>query len=1099
MIAERIFVARKKELERLDDFLGKAINGKGQVCFVTGEAGSGKTALMTEFTRRAQEKYKGLLVAVGQSDAQTGIGDPYLPFREILGQLTGDVGGQLARGTITEGNANRLMDFIKFSCRAIVDVGPDLIGIFVPAAGLLTRVGAFIADEAGILERISEQSEERTIPDSSGLEQSHIFEQYTNVLITLAAQKPLILVLDDLQWADSASIALLFRLGRRIGDCRILVVGSYRPEEVALQRAGERHPLEKVLAEFKRYYGDIYIHLDQIGEIERATFVDAYLKTEPNRLSEEFCRALYQHTGGHALFTIELLRDLQYRGDIVKDSDGYWVEGPELEWSVLPARVEGVIEERIGRLGEELREALTVASTEGEDFTAEVVARVQSLDVRRFVRNLSGELEKKHRLVIAQGLRRMDSQNLSLYRFQHNLFQRYLYNQLDEAERAYLHGDVGSVLEELYGDQVDEIAVQLARHFQEAGNSVKARLYLQRAGELAAMRYANEEAVMYLSQALEMNPEQEILDRFEILISRERIYHLQGNREAQRADLDSLNSLAEGLDDCDQAEVLLQEAKFFESVGEYQAGYETIEKAIPLAQSCGDQQREAAGFQLMGLLQIRAFEHEAAKTSLNEALQLSRDIGDGHLEAIVLHTIGILFDNMSEYGEAKKYYQRSLDIARQRGDLIRQSSTLNNLGLLSQKEGDPARAEAYYKQSLAIDQKVGDRKGVGVVLQNIGIIYAKQGEYAKTREYFDQALQISREVDDRLAEGIILGNLGFASAEQGDYHAARAYFEQSVNLTKEIGNKHSECTALRNLGDVYSDMGEFDNAKILYDRALVVAREISEPELESYILSSLGDYYCDIGDYSKGLNYNEQSLEIKRKIGNRDAEGDSLNSLGLTYDQLGQFAKAIDTLEESKNLNRETGDRTGECLSMVFLGLVLHHLDQKDDAMGYGLESLEVSQSLGNRGLQALALTMLGHAYLSAVRLSEAESAYRGSMAIQRELGQEHLVVEPQAGLARVYLAQDNISRAMSQVENLYQFLMESPPYGTLEPMRIYLTCYRVLREAQDQRTRQVLELAHQELQERSEKIEDLELRELYLENIEVNQEIMREFVKHKG
>ena len=190
----------------------------------------------------------------------------------------------------------------------------------------------------------------------------------------------------------------------------------------------------------------------------------------------------------------------------------------------------------------------------------------------------------------------MDSQYLSLYRFQHNLFQRYLYDQLDEVERAYLHGDVGSVLEELYGDHVDEIAVQLARHYQEAGISEKARIYLQRAGELAAMRYANDEAIMYLSRALELTPPEEINESYEILIEREKVYHLQGDREAQRVDLDRLKQFSEQLDDCKQAEVKLREAKYFESIDEYEAAKEPVEEAISLAQRCGDQQIEAAGF-----------------------------------------------------------------------------------------------------------------------------------------------------------------------------------------------------------------------------------------------------------------------------------------------------------------------------------------------------------------------------------------------------------------------------------------------------------------------------------------------------------------------
>jgi adenylate cyclase len=90
-MVKREFVARERELTELDDFLSSALAAQGMACFVTGEAGSGKTALVTEFARRAQERYAALAVAVGQSNAQTGVGDAYLPFREVLGQLTVDV------------------------------------------------------------------------------------------------------------------------------------------------------------------------------------------------------------------------------------------------------------------------------------------------------------------------------------------------------------------------------------------------------------------------------------------------------------------------------------------------------------------------------------------------------------------------------------------------------------------------------------------------------------------------------------------------------------------------------------------------------------------------------------------------------------------------------------------------------------------------------------------------------------------------------------------------------------------------------------------------------------------------------------------------
>jgi tetratricopeptide (TPR) repeat protein len=219
-------------------------------------------------------------------------------------------------------------------------------------------------------------------------------------------------------------------------------------------------------------------------------------------LSPAFGEALYRHTQGHALFTVEMLRGLQERGDLVQDTDGFWVEGAPVQWAQLPARVEGIIGERLGRLPAALYEMLKVACVMGDEFIAEVVAQVLKAEEREVVRQSSGVLDKQHHLVRSQGGQRLDSQRLSHYRFQHILVQSYLYQTVDEAERAYLHEDVGYGLEQLYAGQTDVVAVHLARHFREAGLTAKALDYSQQAGEQAARRWANQEAVQFFNDAL---------------------------------------------------------------------------------------------------------------------------------------------------------------------------------------------------------------------------------------------------------------------------------------------------------------------------------------------------------------------------------------------------------------------------------------------------------------------------------------------------------------------------------------------------------------------------------------------------------------------
>jgi DNA-binding SARP family transcriptional activator len=554
-----LFVAREPELAQLDRFLQAALVGepvptrlirsRGRVVFVTGMAGQGKTTLLQEFARRAQAAHPGLVVAAGSGNTHTGQGDPYLPFRQILGLLAGDVEARYASGALSQDQAGRLWALLPLAVQALLEAGPDLVGTLLPGPTLLKRARAFsldfdpgqegdwLPDLEALVSRKGLQPgpEPAAIPNPTQLGQPALFEQVAQVLEALARQAPLLLLLDDLQWADSASINLLFHLGRRIAGQRILIVGAYRPAEVAMGRpatlptvAGqrERHPLTQVVNEFQRLFGQVELDLSQA---DGRRFVDAYLDAEPNQLGETFRQTLYAQTGGHPLFTVELLRGMQERGDLVRDTQGRWLEGPALDWETLPARVEGVIAERIGRLPEPLRQALTVASVEGQVFTAEAVARVCAVDEGEMVHCLSDQLARVHRLVRPERVRRIDDQRLSQYRFRHILFQKYLYRMLDRAERVYLHQSLAVALEELHAEWAGDMATQepilslrLARHFQEAGITYKSVDYLRQAGERAARLSAHQEAVAHFRQGLhwlETLPEGSQRARLELSLS----------------------------------------------------------------------------------------------------------------------------------------------------------------------------------------------------------------------------------------------------------------------------------------------------------------------------------------------------------------------------------------------------------------------------------------------------------------------------------------------------------------------------------------------------------------------------------------------------
>ena len=498
-----VFVARDKELANLRIHLESAILGLGRVTFVTGEAGSGKTTLIHEFAHRTQDEHKELIFSSGNCNAQTGIGDAYLPFREILNFLTCNIERMWTTGSITREHAIQLWNLLPFSARAIADSGPDLIENFVSGELLFEHIAALKPKKTDLLDKIKNLVERKTAGGAPlNLLQSDLFEQYTRVLMALSRQKPLLILLDDLQWADAGSINLLHHLGRRIRGSRILIIGSFRQDEIARGRGSERHPLESVINEFQKDTVDLRLELGQVGDRE---FIEEFLDTEPNLLGPEFREILYKQTRGNPLYTVELLRNMQEKEMIIPDQDRKWIEGPSLDWDSVPVRIDAVIEERIKELPINLQEILILASVEGEEFTGEVIAQLKKEEDLDVVKLLSRELEKRYRLIIPMGIRKMNGQRLSLYRFKHILFQKYLYNKISHAERCYLHEEVGKALEKFYKGNTGKIAVQLARHFNEAGDVIKEIDYLEKAGERALRVYAHNEAVGFFTRVMELS------------------------------------------------------------------------------------------------------------------------------------------------------------------------------------------------------------------------------------------------------------------------------------------------------------------------------------------------------------------------------------------------------------------------------------------------------------------------------------------------------------------------------------------------------------------------------------------------------------------
>jgi serine/threonine protein kinase/predicted ATPase len=870
---QSVFVAREQELDRMGGFLDKMLSGKGQILFVEGESGSGKTALIQEFARRSQETHADLIVASGKCNAHTGIGDPYLPFIEVLGLLTGDVETKWSAGIITKDHALRLWNLLPHTAGAIADKGPDLINTFVPGAELVTRGEAFSSARAAWLYPLKKIVENKAnLPTDVMLQQSNLFEQFMKVLEFLAKQKPLLLVLDDLQWMDAGSANLLFHLGRRIKGSRIIIIGSFRPSEIDMGRAGERHLLEPILNEFKRDYGDIEINVDKV---EGRPFIDAFLDTEPNLLEDSFRDMLFKQTKGHPLFTVELLRDMQDQCILIKNKEGQWVEGPELNWNALPARVDAVIEERINRLSDHLRDILTLASVEGEEFTAEVVARLQDTEVRELVRQLSQELDKRHHLVSAKGIYRIERQRLSMYLFQHILFQRFLYNSLDEVERAHLHGEVGEILETLYGDSSDEIASQLARHFNEAGDVEKAIEYFYKAGDKAVKVSANQEAIRYFRQALDLLKtvaESKDRNKQEFSLQLALIPPIQATQGFASPEILQVVMRAQELypEFGDTPEVfmaLTQISTYYSTRPEYRKSLEFEDQITKLAEKLGDPMMKAIA------------QYNVAWTRLNL----------GELELSLEHTKKLsTFYDPEKHGYLAYVFGYDLGVI----SLAFGAWALWFLGY-------PDQAEEQMETAIAHARKIDHPHTLAFAL--VGGIAMQW--FLRNREgidrYTDELAPISYDNGFLFWIGHVLIYFGERKILEGQAKEGIAQMREGVATLHTIGCETCLTRLIARLATACKDMGEIEEGLKLVDEALELKCKFEEVYMEAELLRLKGELLQLRGEEEQSVeDYFRKAIDIAR--------GQKAKSLELRAAMsLSRLLKKQDKQKEAKKLLEE--------------------------------------------------------------------------------------------------------------------------------------------------------------------------------------------------
>jgi predicted ATPase/class 3 adenylate cyclase len=334
----------------------------------------------------------------------------------------------------------------------------------------------------------------------------------------------------------------------------------------------------------------------------------------------------------------------------------------------------------------------------------------------------------------------------------------------------------------------------------------------------------------------------------------------------------------------------------------------------------------------------------------------------------------------------------------------------------------------------------------------------------------------------------------------GQPQRAREQAEAGLELARKFGDALTQSMLLNHLGLIYHEQGRADLAGASFDKSLELAHQTEDLRAQTHPLTNLALVAVALGDFPAAQRMYEASLAIWRKIGLRQDEATDLINLGWVAGNMGEYAKARSYLERHLRLARELGDLYGETYGALNLSGTLAALGDNAGANQQAEQALVLARKMGDRSAEAWALTYLGHSELALGQHERAAESYRQALNIRRELAQPTLATEPLAGLARAALIADDIISAKRHANEILDFLENSGSLaGTDDPLRVYYSGYLVLTSAEDPRATSLLQVAHAQLMERAEKIQDPEIQGGFLSNIEINRLIREAWEKSGG
>jgi Nif-specific regulatory protein len=806
-------IGRKAEVAQLAALIADARVGRGNGVIVAGPEGMGKSRIVRDATLRAQ--LDGARVFCGRCPINGKT--IYAPFFEIFQQMVMAVNPEAD----VSAEIRRLL-------RPVVAAAPGEEA--TPVSGqkyrLFNRIVQSMQDMYGFLSASSDEEE--------------------------SGASPLIIVIEDIQWADASSADLFSFLVGEARQNRLLVIGTLTIDPSEVTEPGVELPAwEKRARE-----GDFpIIRVQALDEPLVREHLQSLLGQA--NIADELVRWTMWESAGSPLTIRRVVDYLIARGYLHWEADGWVAEMDLIEGSRIPGGAASILMEKVDALAPPLRQLIEAAAVCGESSSVDLLTSALPAPAEEAYRAM--------REVVALGL--LDESNdAKTITFPQIHLREAIYNAMTERHRTELHQRVAAAMEPALNGGATQLLGEVAFHYARAGDKVKGVRYAVEAGDMAMRTIAHQGAADFYRSALE------------------------------------LMDLA-GADETKKSEVREKLADAYYRGSDYRAALQAYHFLLKSIQARSDDDLPDADLarvmKKVGKVLGKRGDQEAAMSYYQNAIEQYETLGMTNDVAELLNRIAWLHREKDDPESARASAQRALELLDPNEPNIVYGYVMNMLGVIEFSLGNWQKSRAPLMEALHVGEKVGSEQLCKVAATNLGNTLWKLGDWINAQQYYKMNLALSEAEGDLWDLITAYNNVGIIEFSRGDFQTAVEYFEKSVRIDEKVGAIEYEALARENLAEALEMLGRWNDALVQYNRCLALRGFDDMRASRSSVYIPLARLMNKKGDIAKAMAYAQKALSAAERARDEDLIAEASYVLANIEDERENYSEAERYLSRS--------------------------------------------------------------------------------------------------------------------------------------------------------------------------------------------------------